>query len=61
MTPDALKQYRVWTRQVNQTYYDVMASDVDQARQKAVREWRRENGYPEVIEIRLTEATHATD
>ena len=61
MTPDARKQYRVWTRQVNQTYYDVMASDIDQAREKAVREWRRENGYPEVSEIRLMEAPHDTD
>lgn len=35
------KKWRVWVKQVNQTYVDVTAGDVDEAVEKAERQWRR--------------------
>ena len=34
--------YRVWIGQINQTYVDVKADNISEARYKAARKWREE-------------------
>jgi len=51
------KLYRVWFAQVNQTYVDVTAKDVDDAIDKAARLWRRDWALPRATEIKALEET----
>jgi len=43
-----MKKYRVWIEQVNQTYVDVEAESIEEAKEKAYRKWRREDGHSRV-------------
>lgn len=38
------KNYRVWFEQVNRVNYEITASSKEEAKVKAERIWRRENG-----------------
>jgi hypothetical protein len=51
----AKKKYRVYFNQINQTYIDIDASNPEEARIKAEKEWIKENppdvmGLPELLE-----------
>lgn len=46
----AMKTYRVYIRQVNQTYIDVKARTIEGAEGKACREWLKQNG-PSVMSV----------
>jgi len=48
----ASKLYRVWVKQVNQTCFDVEATDVDDAIAKAERKWRREYFVPSISNVK---------
>ena len=43
--------FRVWIEQVNQTYVDVRANSVAEAKSKACRKWRREYADPSISDI----------
>lgn len=43
--------YRVWFEQVNQTYIDVTAADEEQATEKAIRLWFRDEAVARVGDI----------
>jgi len=45
------KKYRVWFEQVNQTYFDVIGETEECAISKARKEWRSDNGNPDVSDI----------
>jgi len=45
-----MNTYRVWIRQINETYIDVKAKDSTDAFLKAKQQWREENG-PEVRRV----------
>lgn len=36
------RKFRVWTEQINQMIWDVTATNEEEAKEKAVRKWRRE-------------------
>lgn len=43
--------YRVYVAQVNQTYVDVRAVDVDDAHEKAYRKWRRDYAHATILSV----------
>lgn len=46
-TKKKLRKFRVWTEQVNQEIWDVMATDEEDAKEKAFRKFRKEV-YPRI-------------
>ena len=41
-------KYRVWIEQVNQTFVDVEAKSMDEARDKGYRKWRKDEAHSSV-------------
>lgn len=46
------RKFRVWIEQVNQTYVDVSATDLEQAKEKAVRKWRRHHVGARISDVK---------
>lgn len=44
-----IKTYHVYFRQINQTKITVRAKREDTAMYKAIREWKRDYGYPAML------------
>lgn len=51
-TPDRKKRFRVWVEQVNQTYVDVLATDIHHAKEKGYSLWRKEFAHSRVTDVR---------
>lgn len=43
------KKYRVYIRQINQTYVDVSAASKEEAETKAQAEWKRDYAHPTIM------------
>lgn len=52
-----MKKYRVYISQINQTYYDVVAANRDNAIDRASRMWKMEND-PEVMSVSVIEKAY---
>ena len=50
---DAMKTFRVYVGQVNQTYVHVKAADEADAREKGYAKWRREEAHSHVACVEL--------
>jgi hypothetical protein len=57
MEIEKMSIYRVWIQQINADMIDVSAQSEDEAKAKAIRQWRRETAEPCITDVvKLSEA-----